>query len=298
MRIKTVLLFLLVSLAALNASVYRSNALGQKLEVCEETASSGTFLVEEDGISTLITDGVTVWTETSSAGPDDATVITRVYNGSDERVQRIYRDGRLSVESRTHSGISTVTNYAYSDGKLIFTSSDAGSGNPSVRSFLRSSDSGQIAGVFEDGKIRLMSGNYLVQNGKVLESPVPGLFVDGEHRQLEDGNIMIDEGNDVVSVYSPQGQILRRSSGSREAKYNYRDGILLNIETREGNRTETEEYEDGKAVSLSVSEDGNLISLTVYREDGNIRTIYSNGRVIAVVYYRKDNRTVDRIEYN
>ena len=39
-------------------------------------------------------------------------------------------------------------------------------------------------------------------------------------------------------------------------------------------------------------------SRTEYRTEGNIQVLYKNGRKVATVYYRQDNRTVDRIEYD
>ncbi len=65
-----------------------------------------------------------------------------------------------------------------------------------------------------------------------------------------------------------------------------------------GNRIEVENYKDGMAYEILVYVNGDLESRTEYRDEGNISFLYSNGRQIAVVYYMKDNRTVEKIEYN
>ena len=52
-----------------------------------------------------------------------------------------------------------------------------------------------------------------------------------------------------------------------------------------------------RRVHAACLQDGILESRTVFTESGKVQTLYSNGRELATVYYKIDNRTVDRIEY-
>lgn len=295
---RTVLFLLLISsLVCLNAAVFRSNQIGQKLEAVTEVLPTGFFLVEDNGTISLYSDGILKWTEYTTREEGD-TVVLRTYPDSSNELRKVYRDGRLVLESETDSGIRKETSYAYIDGKLIFTSSEDNAGGKSVLSFLRSSDTGQIVGISDNGSIRFMSGTYLVQDGKLLESLVPGLVVSGEHTVLEDGNIQISEDNGVTSIYSNDGLLLSTVSGNRQTSYMYEDNKLICTESVDGNVRETTNYENGRAKDQYYYEYGELVSHLVFKDEGNIKTLYRNGRVVAVVYYRRDNRTVDRIEYN
>ncbi len=297
MKRTALFLLLISSLMYLNASVFRSNQIGQKLETVPEVLPTGFFLVDENGTTLLYSDGILQWTEYSTEEEGD-TVILRKYSGSTDELRKVYRDGRLVFESETESGVRKETSYAYSNGKLIFTASEEQGGNKSVLSVLRSSDTGRIVGLSDNGAVRFMSDSYLVQDGTLLESLVPGLVVSGEHTVLEDGNIRIAEDNGVTSVYSSDGLLLSTVSGNRQTSYLYEDNKLICVESVEGKTREVTNYENGWANEQMVYDDGELVSRTVFRDEGNVKTLYRNGRVVAVVHYRKDNRTVDRIEYN
>ena len=56
-------------------------------------------------------------------------------------------------------------------------------------------------------------------------------------------------------------------------------------------------YSEGRESEILDYEDSNLVSRTVFTDNGKVQTLYSNGRELATVYYKSDNRTVDRIEY-
>ena len=70
------------------------------------------------------------------------------------------------------------------------------------------------------------------------------------------------------------------------------------METKDKTSRIVENYGDGTPYDRYEYENEILVSHTVFRDEGIIKTMYSKGRVVAVVYYKKDNRTVDRIEYN
>ena len=77
----------------------------------------------------------------------------------------------------------------------------------------------------------------------------------------------------------------------------YEGTAIIRSEMTDGNRKTVSFYENGKENVVFVYEKDELISRTVFPETGKEQTLYSNGRELATVYYRPDNRTVDRIEY-
>ena len=298
MKRTAVFLFLLISVMSLNAQVFRSNQLGQKLEKADSIAEKGVFLVEEGDTSFLYVDGSLFWTETKLQNTSDETVIIRKYEKSQDEITRTYKDGRLVKESVTSSGVTATDAYGYSDGKLIFVSSDNDSGSVSVSSFLRSSDKKDVIGISDDGSVRFLSDKFSFQNDLILENVAPGLVTNGEHRILENGDILIIEDPHTQSVYSPKGILLSRRTKEKLVSYMYDDDYLIRVETTEGTSKIVENYSDNKPYDRYEYENDVLVSHTVFRPEGNIKTMYSQGRVVAVVYYRKDNRTIDRIEYN
>ena len=298
MKKTIVFLFLIVSVMSLNADVFRSNQLGQKLEKTDKVADKGVFLVEEGAMRFLYVDGSLFWTESTIKNSPEETLILRTYENSDEELSRTYKDGRLIEESVTKAGVTTSSRFGYSDGQLIFVSDVAEDGTTSVRSFLRSSDKKDVIGVSDSDSVRFLSDKYSFQNGEVLVNLAPGLVTSGEHKILENGDILIMEDASTESVYNQRGQILSRKKGEKLVTYLYDDDYLIRVETKDKTSRIVENYGDGKPYDRYEYENEILVSHTVFRDEGNIKTMYSQGRVVAVVYYKKDNRTVDRIEYN
>ena len=298
MKKTIVFLFLIVSVMTLNADVFRSNQLGQKLEKTDKVADKGVFLVEEGAMRFLYVDGSLFWTESTIKNSPEETLILRTYENSDEELSRTYKDGRLFEESVTKSGVTTSSRFGYSDGHLIFVSDVSEDGTTSVRSFLRSSDKKDVIGVSDSDSVRFLSDKYSFQNGEVLVNLAPGLVTSGEHKILENGDILIMEDASTESVYNQRGQLLSRKKGEKLVTYLYDDDYLIRVETKDKTSRIVENYGDGKPYDRYEYENEILVSHTVFRDEGNIKTMYSQGRVVAVVYYKKDNRTVDRIEYN
>ena len=293
-----VFLFLIISVLSLNADVFRSNQLGQKLEKTAKVSDKGVFLVEEGAVSSLYVDGSLFWTETKlQISPEETTVI-RIYENSDEELTRTYKNGRLVLESVTKSGVNSTTLFGYSEGRLIFVSEDTKDGASSVQSFLRSSDKKDVIGISDSGSVRFLSDKFSFQNGELLVNLAPGLITSGEHRILDNGDILITEDPSTEAVYNRKGQLLSRKSGDKLVTYLYDDDYLIRVEITDRTSLIVENYSEGKPYERYEYENDVLISHTVFSDEGNIKTMYSQGRVVAVVYYRKDNRTVDRIEYN
>ena len=298
MKKTLVFLFLIFSVMTLNAEVFKSNQLGQKLEKADKVEEKGVFLVEEGYMRFLYVDGSLFWTESTIKNSPEETVIFRTYENSDETLSRTYKEGRLIEESVTKAGVTKTSSFGYSSGQLIFVSSIDLDGTSSVQSFLRSSDKKDVIGVSDSGSVRFLSDKYAFQNGEVLVNLAPGLVTSGEHRILENGDILIMEDESTEAVYNQKGQLLSRKKGEKLVTYLYDGDYLIRVETKDRSSRIVENYGDGKPYDRYEYENEVLVSHTVFRDEGNIKTMYSQGRVVAVVYYKKDNRTVDRIVYN
>ena len=290
-------LILFSSLCCLYSTAFKSNELAQKLERIDRLSADGYVLVEESDFRKLYLDGKIVWEEVMHHVSEDEYSIVRKYADSDMMQIFEYKDGRLVHEATSGSGSENHTYFAYNDGKLVLTTTRIDDEGTSTVSFLRTSADGQVVGVSDNGEIRFLSDDYVYQNGSVIQTVTSGLVVSGEHTVLEDGTILVKEnGSDLY--YSSDGRILKSVTIESTTIYNYQDNRLLSVETTSGNRRIVENYKDNRAFEQYVYINEELESHTVYNEEGNVTTLYSNGRQIAIVHYKKDNRTVDRIEYN
>lgn len=290
-------LILLLSLCCLFATTFKSNELAQKLEQIDQLSSVGYVLVEKGEARSLYLDGRLLWEEYRYQNSDESYLIERKYADSDKSQIFEYKDGRLIHEVSSASGSELHTYYAYSDGKLVLTTTRVDDGETSTLSFLRTASDGQVVGVSDNGQIRFLSDDYIYQNGSVIQNVASGLVISGEHTVLEDGTILVKE-NGLELYYSSDGRILKSVAVESTTVYNYQDNRLESVETTTGNRRIVENYRDGKAFEQYVYINGELESHTVYSDEGNVTTLYSSGRQIAIVHYKKDNRTIDRIEYN
>ena len=297
MRKALVLILLILTAFFLSASAFRSNELGQKLEKLNQISNQGYVLVEEGDNSVLLLDGEMVFEQQKVVVSESEYSIVRTYPVSGMTYSSSYKDGRLVLETITdRSGVVSYTSYSYNDGHLVLSTTNKDD-KSNVRSYLRASDSNQIVGVSEDGNLRFFSDGYLVQNGSVIESISKDLVISGTHTVLDDGTIVVQE-NGASLFYSPDGRLIETVSGDAVSQYFYTGNTLTSISRTVGNRIEVENYKDGMAYEILVYVNGDLESRTEYRDEGNISFLYSNGRQIAVVYYMKDNRTVEKIEYN
>ena len=293
MRKIVLLLSLLLSMSVLSAQVYRSNLLGQKLYALPSVPEQGYALEETEDGSVLYRDGAKVrLTERAIAGNTVEETETDVLTG--KKAVRIYTDGLLTSET-DYAG--NETSYVYEDGRLAFSSVTSADGTIVITFFLRSADDGALLAVREGQTLRFVNDSYIFQDDDLLQQLASDLVVSGDHEVLENGNILYED-NGTVYLYSPSGKLLSKEENGAVSEYFYNNGRLDRIETADGNTRSIEKYENGTAVLLTVYENGVMASTTQYRTQGNIQTLYRDGRKVATVYYRQDNRTVDRIEYN
>jgi len=294
MKKTALLISLLLSMSLLSAQMYRSNLLGQKLDTLGSVPTNGYALEETGDKSILYLDGRMVRvTEHLVSG--NTTVETETDISTGKRSTRTYTDGLLVSETDADGN---ETGYAYVDGHLSFSSTtSAANGEVHVVFFLRSAGDGALMAVREGESIRFVNDSYIFQDDDLLQQLAADLVVSSDHEILENGNIKYEE-NGITYVYSPSGKLLTKEQNGAVSEYFYANNKISKVETTDGNMKGIEMYEDGTAVSMTVYENGVIASMTLYRTEGNIQTLYRDGRKVATVYYRQDNRTVDSIEYN
>ena len=280
-------------LGHLSAQVFSSNMLGQRLEVISAVPQSGYALEVEGPVSTLYLDGIPV-RRTERIGGIQETTVTETDLLSGSTLTRFYSDGLLMTES---SSDGSLVSYAYVEGRLAFCSSSVPGQESRVTFFLRSSGDGSLMAVKEGDVYRFISESYIFQDNELLQQVASDLVIKEDHEVLEDGRIRYEQGG-IIYIYSPSGLLLSAEENGVVSEYFYDGRTIARIETVDGNLRSVENYSDGRAVERLVYEDGILTSRTEYRTEGNIQVLYKNGRKVATVYYRQDNRTVDRIEYD
>ena len=288
-----VLILSLVTLFSVSALTYTSNALGQKIRLVQAVPATG-YAVDADGnTEVLYLDGKAVRKTVRVKNGDDI-IETETDLAGGKTVTRVYSKGLLTTESDSDGN---VTNYGYVDGHLAFCSRGTDDQVSEMTFFLRSSSDGSLMAVKEGETVRFVSESYIFQNDELLQQIAADLVISEDYEVLDDGSIRYQKAG-AEYVYSPSGLLMSVSQDGAFSEYYYENKTLVRIETTDGAVRSVENYRDGKAFEKLVYENEVLASLTEYRTEGNIQYLYRNGRKIATVYYRQDNRTVDRIEYN
>ena len=288
-----VLILSLVTLFSVSALTYTSNALGQKIRLVQAVPATG-YAVDADGNTEILyLDGKAVRKTVRVKNGDDI-IETETDLAGGKSVTRVYSKGLLTTESDSDGN---VTNYGYVDGHLAFCSRGTDDQVSEMTFFLRSSSDGSLMAVKEGETVRFVSESYIFQNDELLQQIAADLVISEDYEVLDDGSIRYQKAG-AEYVYSPSGLLMSVSQDGAFSEYYYENKTLVRIETTDGAVRSVENYRDGKAFEKLVYENEVLASLTEYRTEGNIQYLYRNGRKIATVYYRQDNRTVDRIEYN
>ena len=293
-RVKAVLLLLFAS-SLLFAQVYRSNQLLQKLEELSSIPQEGYALDVNGDSSVLYLDGKPVMSVSTSIQGTDR-IIEQKDIASGDLKTLIYEGGLLVSESETSYGVTEETIYTYIQGHLAFCTFKSDGQTVDIIFFLRSADGEEPVAAKDNGGLRFMSSSYMFQSGELFEIISSDLVLTGDYEVLENGDIVV-ELEDGTYTYSEDGLLMKLEQGSSVTKYSYEGRTLVHSETENGTKRTVTEYENGLEKEILDYEDGVLVSRTVCRDTGNIQTLYRNGREIATVYYKTDNRTVDRIEY-
>ena len=295
MKKLSVVLLILLSASFLSAQVYRSNQLYQKLDELPVIPASGYALETLGNRSVLYLDGNAVASiDESRQGTDRIIEQKDLISGVVKT--RIYRDGLLIRETETTEEGLRETSFTYIEGHLAFCSVLLDGETVDNIFFLRSSNNDEPVAVKDNEGLRFMSGSYMFQSGELYEILSSNLVLTGDYEILEDGDILVKlEG--VTYTYSPDGLLMKVEQGTSVTINEYEGLNLVRSELTDGDSRTVTIYVDGKESEILDYEDGSLVSRTTFPDTGKVQILYSNGRELATVYYKLDNRTVDRIEY-
>lgn len=295
MKRLSAVLILLILASGLFAQVYRSNQLNQRLELLQAVPQTGYALEVNGTVSILYLDGQAILSiDESTSGSNRIVEKKDLVNGSTTTL--IYQNGLLSRETETSMLGVSETIYTYINGHLAFCTLKQDGETLDTVFFLRSADKDEPVAVKDNSGLRFMSGSYMFQSGELYEILSSNLVLTGDYEILETGEIIV-ELEDGTYTYSSDGLLMKVEQGS-SVTLNYYDGLdLIRSEKTDGNKMTVTSYEKGMETEILDYEDGILVSRTIFPETGKEQTIYTNGRELATVYYKIDNKTVDRIEY-
>lgn len=292
---RRILLFLLLSSIMLSlcaADIYKSNELGQKLDLSQKLGLEGYYLEASEEKQTLYKNGEVYWfLETQISG--SSKTITKTYADGTEQVLR-YEDGLLKELHTPQT--STIFNYI--DKKLAFCVVDG-----KEVYFLRSSSDGTLIAIKRDSELQLMGDSYLYENGQFFNLVSSSLIFTGNYETLEDGSFKVLD-DQITYHYSALGYLLTISSDSQTIQYEYEDNedgtrsIKSITTTKQDGSYTVDNYEKGiKTSSTEYDEKGLISSFTDYSSAKLVRTVYKDGRPVADIYYKEDNITVENIKY-
>lgn len=284
---------MLSSLSCLFAALYKSNELGQMLELVQSRPETGYLLDVQEDAKLLYLDDELV-SKTTETKVDGSILVVEENYRTEVTSTRQFTDGLLVRETNGDTSVS----YGYIEGHLAFCSTFKGyDPEPvSIVFFLRSSDDGTLVAVRTEEGLRFISDSYLVQTGSLYKMVSTNFVVQGDYVINEDGNIQYDEAG-ITYIYSAEGLLLETREGEIVTTFSYDGTILVSTMRIDGSTEVIENYLDGKISETLVYENEVLSSQTYHKDGGNIQILYKDGRKVATVYYKEDNRTVDRIEY-
>lgn len=284
---------MLSSMSCLFAALYKSNELGQMLELVQSRPETGYLLDVKEDAKLLYLDDELV-SKTTETKVDGSILVVEENYRTEVTSTRQFTDGLLVRETNGDTSVS----YGYIEGHLAFCSTFKGSDPEpvSIVFFLRSSDDGTLVAVRTEEGLRFISDSYLVQTGSLYKMVSTNLVVQGDYVINEDGDIQYDEAG-ITYIYSAEGLLLETREGEIVTTFSYDGTILVSTMRIDGSTEVIENYLDGKISETLVYENEVLSSQTYHKDGGNIQILYKDGRKVATVYYKEDNRTVDRIEY-
>lgn len=293
-RFSVVLILLLVA-SSLFAQVYRSNQLYQRLEAIPSVADKGYSLEVTGNNSILYLDGKAVVSINETTQGSDR-IIEQVDLDNGDKTVLIYQNGLLARETRTGVSGLDETIYTYINGHLAFCSIRHDGETLENIFFLRSSNGDEPVAVKDNSGLRFMSGSYMFQSGELYQILSSNLVLTGDYEVLESGEILVKL-EDGTYTYSSDGLLMRVEQGTSVTKNEYEGNRLVRSEKTDGKNKTITSYENGMESEVLDYENGQLVSRTTFPDTGKVQVVYSNGRELATVYYKMDNKTVDRIEY-
>ena len=293
-RIAAVLIVLIIA-SSLFARVYRSNQLFQRLEEIPYVPEKG-YSIEVNGNSSILyLDGEAVISISESTQGGDR-IIEQVNLKNSYKKVLVYRNGLIERETETGPTGVDETVYTYINGHLAFCTLRHDGETVDIIFYLRSSVDDEPVAVKDKSGLRFMSGSYMFQEGELYRMISSNLVLTGDYEVSENGEILVKL-EDGTYTYSPDGLLMKVVQHSSVTINEYEGTVLVRSERTDGDRKTVTNYLDGKESEILDYEDGSLVSRTIFTETGKVQTLYGNGRELATVYYKTDDRTVDRIEY-
>ena len=293
-KLSAVLLLLLFS-SLLYAQVFRSNQLLQRLETLDSIPVQGYALDVNGDESTLYLDGRAV-IAIAESNQGNERIIEQKDLSSGNTKTLVYRDGLLVQEIAAVDGITEESIYTYINGHLAFCTVRRDGQTLDVIFFLRSADGDEPVAVKDNDGLRFMSSSYMFQSGELYQIISSDLVLTGDYEIQESGEIVVKL-SDGTYTYSEDGLLLKVVQGSSTTINTYDGRTIVKSETVTGEARKVVLYENGSEIEIQDYDGNLLVSRTLCRKEGNIQILYRDGREIATVYYKMDNRTVDRIEY-
>lgn len=288
-----VLLVLLAFGFCLNAQIYRSNQIGQMLSACDRVENEGYFLDKRENGETLYFNGQPIREILSFSENGNDFVVSK---SESETITKIYSDSLLMKETVENTDGVCHTIYSYVDGHLVLCSYiPYGKSDASEMVFFLRFAQGEEPFITRRGSgISFEDNGSLFENGRLFTF-IGNSVVEGPIEETEEHLVVTLDG--VQYFYSHEGLLVSTQTDTEKALYFYENDNLSRIETSTGENLTVDSYENGVRVKSQVFQEGVLQSSTVFESSGKVQTLYDNGRVVAIVYYNADNRTVDRIEY-
>lgn len=282
-----VILLCYLCLTLFASDIYKSNELGQKLNLESSIGQEGYFLEVKDNTETLYYDSSVYLTITTISSEDTKTITKHYATGREEVLK--YENGLLKVYSNDNTSVV----YNYINNRLAFCLVDG-----SEIFFLRSASDGSLIAIKRASEVDLVGDTYLYQNGSFYNIVSNSLVVTGNYETLDDGSFSFHEGEKSYH-YSPLGVLLSITSDSETVTYQYEEDVLSTVTTTQKDGSySVSSYEKGVLISVKeYSANGEISICTDYSTGKMIRTVYKDGRPVADIYYKDDNITVENIKY-
>ncbi len=263
MRYLSLLVALFLLPLSIQATNYKSNALGHRLEPESSMTGIGWELEEDDEGEFLYLDGNIV---KSKRILDDGYVIND--DGYEERVF-LDRDGKILRRIIDNDGHKTEYNYFYDQKELTgYTYSE---NNKLVKKIDYISNGSKLLAVSGSERGYFLSEYYLYDNG---QGPVKAFVSsDDVYETLPNGSLKEVRG-DTAYYYNDLGRIEKEERADSNTSYFYdNDGALERVERISGEERLVEIYKDSEIAETYIYEKGSLTKKRRVLESGEIEEI-------------------------
>lgn len=258
-----------LTLSTLSSAVYKSNALGQRLEEVEGVKNDGWYLLVNENSSVLYNSG-----EAEEKREWDDKRETILYSDGSERIT-LYRPDGL-IESITEKDSSSTIKYVLIYDELKLQGYDLYENDTLKKKIQYVTFSGRLISlkgderaIFSDSfyAYRIDGEDVIVKESndgeKMLEKGEDGLFRDK----------LIIDGIEVEKVFDDDLNLLSEIYPDYSVQYSYEDSALKEKKTIKENEEISEEYKSGKLYKTVYSKNGNIERVRTIMLDGNIEEI-------------------------